>query len=77
LLLAVMIGVGVVTSGSHATNQNNAIPVVAEHEPAKPKPESQAEPGKPKAIEAKTQRPAIQVCGPDHWVKDHWEPSCR
>jgi hypothetical protein len=19
----------------------------------------------------------VVVCGPDHWVKDHWEPSCR
>jgi hypothetical protein len=22
-------------------------------------------------------RPATQVCGPDHWQKDHWEPSCH
>jgi hypothetical protein len=21
--------------------------------------------------------PATQVCGPDHWQKDHWEPSCK
>jgi hypothetical protein len=19
----------------------------------------------------------VEVCGPDHWVKDHWEPTCR
>lgn len=25
----------------------------------------------------KAGRTGVVVCGPDHWVKDHWEPSCR
>jgi hypothetical protein len=33
---------------------------------------------KQKMIEAQNRRPKkTEVCGPDHWVKDHWEPSCR
>lgn len=35
------------------------------------------EPEKPKVVEAKTKRLAPTICGPDHWVKDHWEPTCR
>lgn len=25
----------------------------------------------------KAGRKGVEVCGPDRWVKDHWEPSCR
>jgi hypothetical protein len=30
----------------------------------------------PKAADGSKRR-ATQVCGPDHWQRDHWEPSCR
>jgi len=31
----------------------------------------------PKAGSKREPIPAVQFCGPDHWVKDHWEPSCH
>jgi hypothetical protein len=36
------------------------------------------QPEEPTVVEAKTKPPpAPTICGPDHWVKDHWEPSCH
>jgi Na+-transporting methylmalonyl-CoA/oxaloacetate decarboxylase gamma subunit len=73
-LFIVVIAIGVV--GTMA-NRSRPIPAMVEREPEKAKAEPQAAPEKPRAIEAKTRQPAIQVCGPDRWQKDHWEPSCK
>jgi hypothetical protein len=41
-------------------------------------PKAERETPLPAPTEAQDRRPKkIEVCGPDHWQRDHWEPSCR
>jgi hypothetical protein len=41
-------------------------------------PKAKAESPPPALTETHDQRPKkLEVCGPDRWQKDHWEPSCR
>jgi hypothetical protein len=41
-------------------------------------PKAKAESPSPALTEMQDQRPKkFEVCGPDRWQKDHWEPSCK
>jgi hypothetical protein len=64
---------------SHAPKPHDAaIRVMDEPGPEKQKAEPRPEPEKQKVERSKRQpAPAVQICGPDHWQKDHWEPSCK
>jgi hypothetical protein len=62
----------------HGAKPNHATSATNQPEPEKQKAEEhQPEPEKQQARSKRQPVPAVQVCGPDHWVKDHWEPSCR
>ena len=49
-------------------------------EPGATEPEKAASEPEKQIVTERSKRqliPAVQVCGPDHWAKDHWESSCR